>query len=186
MAYKVAKPLATALPITFMGWIYNGSSTANGRVLCAADEATDNEWLLLYVDNSTGFANATSTAGGVQVSATGTTDCRNKWHQVTAVYESTTSRKVYVDGRLEGTNTTSNSPNFSTFDSVAVGVLQRFNLLFGTQTLSCLSLWNRALSPSEIRWLFENPYGDFVLPRRRVSKTGVAATPNNGRMFLTF
>lgn len=183
-AYTRAQP--QSLPLTFLGWAYNATSTANLRVLCIADEASDNEWMLLYIDNTTGVAGATSTTGAVQASATGTTDCRDKWHQVAAVFESTTSRKVYVDGHLEGTNTTSNSPNFSTFDSLGTGALHRLSILYGSGLVTNLSVWKRALSASEIRWLFDNPFGDIRKPRRRISKTGIPAPSGNGRMFLTF
>lgn len=176
--------MVSALPVTMMCNIYNGASTANARAMCIADEATDNEWLLLFIDNATGKVNCTSTAAGVQATATGTADLRGKWHQIAAVFESTTSRKVYADGRLEGTNTTSNSPNFSTFDSIVLGALSRSTILYGSFVISNVSIWNRALSPAEIRWAFENPYGDFVTPRRRVSLTGKSGV--NGRMLQVF
>jgi hypothetical protein len=109
---RIAKPLVRALPITLMGWIYNASASANARVLCIADEGSDNEWFLLYIDNSTGFAIAANTHLGVQASASGAVDLRNRWHHVVGVWASDSDRRVYVDGRLAGADTTAMATDF--------------------------------------------------------------------------
>jgi hypothetical protein len=184
---KIAKPLVSGWPLTMMGWIFNSAATGNGRLLTIADEGSDNEFIGLNIVNSTGFASAYNAAAGVVAEALGSTDCRGKWRHICGVWDSDSSRKIYVDGRLDATNTTTKATNFASLDSVAVGALQRQTILYGSGVMTNLSLWaGRALTATEVLYLFNNPYADIVPARRQIGRAAVPSSPNNGRMFLTF
>lgn len=181
---RVASALVKAYPITLMGWAYNSPATQPTRIMTLADEATDNEWLTIDINTTTGVANAACAHLGSSAVASGTVDIRGRWHQVTGVFASATDRRVYVDGILAGSNTTSIATDFSTLDSVVCGALSRSTILYGGGVVTNLSVWSRALSPNEILALFNSPFGDIIPPRRRVISS--APSTSKGRMFLAF
>jgi hypothetical protein len=70
---------------------------------------------------------------------------------------------------LEGTETTARTTDTSTLDNTTFGALVRGGgpaFGGGNGKIDNISIYNRLLMPSEILWLYNNPFGDFVEPGR--------------------
>jgi hypothetical protein len=73
------------------------------------------------------------------------------------------STKLYVNGTLEAQNNSANLNNGYAWDRVAVCALQRAAVSSVTNSSVFLgAIWNRALSPAEIKSLSDNPWQLFA------------------------
>jgi len=96
------------------------------------------------------------------------------WYHLAGVFATTTSRTLYVDGLLDGTDTTSDSttPTASTWLGSDKNAYREYS-----GTLPLAMLYNRVLASPEIQQLAADPYALFQL-RRRVF--AVSAAPPVG------
>jgi hypothetical protein len=91
---------------------------------------------------------------------TGTSNVANTaWHHVAAVYNKTSGGQVslYVDGALQNSGTTSTAwtfdyPNINLADSPDNYYWEEFQ-----GEIDDVQVYNRALSPEDILWLYNNP-----------------------------
>jgi len=108
----------TSYPASMTAWVQL-ESTHIGAIVLVLDKDVTNAWTELIV-NGTFEARSRSNAEGID-SATGTTTPElGRWYHVAAVYASTTSRKIYVNGILEATNTATNTP--TGYDRTSIGM----------------------------------------------------------------
>lgn len=121
---------------------------------------------------ATDSANPSFTA---QVIATDATVTTGKWYFLVGVWKNGQQNRLYVNGRVSvGTNsiTTGVPPSYKTYFG-RPGVATRY----GDISIENGYLWNRALSPSEIRSLYEAPY-QFIEPiKRRIFSIPSGAPP---------
>jgi hypothetical protein len=78
-------------------------------------------------------------------------------HTLAGVFASSSSRKIYVDGVLEATDTTTDT-NTGTLDTVALGNTDVETTNQWAGNIYFAAVWNRELSPGEIQSLYVNPY----------------------------
>lgn len=148
----------TAYPFTISAWC-KVEKDQQGVIFELADSVTNNERWSVYVDPVvTGQdINFASVDGGTFSTAVGSQWSIGKWHHVVATAESSTNRRVYVDGVLVGSNTTSSTP--TSIDRLRIGQSARSSGggYFGG-CIANVSVHSVALTGDQIKADFLNGY----------------------------
>lgn len=152
---RTTAPVST-YPCTLAAW-YKPSNLTSNHVIVYVGSATDARRFMIYKMSNAGgnVARASSVpdGGGAGSDAVGTTAMTDttRWYHVVGVWTSSTSRKIYVDGVLEATDT----------NSVATTSLNRFALaargnpaptygLYANAKIAEAGVWNVALTDAEV------------------------------------
>jgi len=103
-------------------------------------------------------------AWAANVIVTGTINLTaNAWHHVVATRSGATgawTATLYLNGVLD--NSASTAINPAAQQGMAIGRLGNFNGNYFTGMIQTVQMWNRALSATEVRQLYTNPYQMFV------------------------
>lgn len=163
---SVVKTASSNNPAVVICHTYYGGGTGGGAY--GIDVYNNNVRVWVY-NPAVGFASATS-------AATISNDVR---YVLGGVYNSTASRLCYINGRPDGSDTTSVSQPAS-LDTFALGCLYRSdNVGRGSNFLDGWIDWayyyNRALSASEMLWLYQEPFAMFLLTMPRHARNAAAA-----------
>lgn len=142
-----------ASPVTMALWVKLTTTGGSGGLV--AMQISGNQLVCHYLAYSRGLNvwYCTSRNGGSENNALSTTAATTNWTHVAAVYASSTSRKIFVNGVEEGSNTTSVAP-----------ALNRMSLAFRTDgavpslsggayfdgLLAHAAIWAAALSAAQI------------------------------------
>lgn len=103
-------PIITKYPFTISAWIKTDTSGKDQAILSIADPSSTNVHYGLLIDDQTGISVVAKNTDLNKVS--GNIDVADgKWHNVVGVFASETSRKLYVDGVLNASDTASVSFN---------------------------------------------------------------------------
>jgi hypothetical protein len=118
-------PIVDTPPFSFSGWFRTDDLTTGQVIVAAADTATnDNRYMLQFWGTQAGDpvrAFAQSSSPAVAASAVSTTGVSvNTWHHACAVFTSTSSRTIYLDGGSSATDLTSCVPVYYP-DNISVG-----------------------------------------------------------------
>jgi len=123
-----------------------------------------------------------------------------KWHHGCAVFTSTTSRSVYIDGGSSATNTTSITPTLLDRTNIGVQFLQNAGgtsgINFADGLIAEVGIWNAALTQPEIASLAKGMTCDKIRPQSLVfyaplvrnlqdAKGGLTITNNGGATVAT-
>jgi hypothetical protein len=178
--------LDIASNFTLSSWVnYTTSGGTNARTVFAKDNALVGEGYGLYLDYQNNAIPACyARIGGSWVSAKGLAHNNGRWHHIVGVYDGS-NLNLYVDCVKEansaatGTVTTNSDPlqigHFNTGPS-------------GTYFLGLtddVRVYNRALSPQEIRWLYEYPYDNLIVePLRKFWLMPEAEAPAAGQPYI--
>jgi len=149
----------TGYPITMAAWFKTPSaSAADECIMSVADSSVGTNQLRMIIENSTSKLEANGFDGSVVRAAASTTSVDDdEWHLGVAVFASSTSRKIYVDGVLEGTETSSQTMTAFDRASLAVTADSTPAAYFGGNIQNA-RVWSRALSADEINLLYERPF----------------------------
>jgi len=107
-----------------------------------------------------------ATAPCTDISAT--TDIRNAWHFVVCTYDTVEKGKIYVDGKLEGTDTTTGTCGYYSTQYVRIGCHYRTSIgadeAFLAGNLDEVFIFNnKVLTASEIQLLYNESGAAFLL-----------------------
>lgn len=179
----------TAIPLTLACWFYQTTVAAGGLVSLHDAQGSSNNFILM-IDGTSLFAYAQNSGGPVAgISATSSPQ-NSTWHHGCAVFTSSTSRTVYLDGGNEATNTTSRTP--LGINRLSVGALwfgSFSNFLNGI--VGEVGVWNVALTKPEIASLAKGITCNKVRPQNlsfyaplirnlQDRREGLTITNNNG------
>ena len=147
--------------VTMNAWVKGAALNSSGFILSWCDNSATNQILLLAVQDQSGTIVARQfTQAGSSGSEYGTTDLSdNAWHMITCVWRSATDRELYVDGASEATGSTSRSP--TGLDALGIARLVDSSPLSipPDGDVDEISLWDDALTPAEISWLYNSGSG---------------------------
>ncbi|MBI1923521.1 PKD domain-containing protein [Candidatus Poribacteria bacterium] len=164
----------TAFPYTFSAWInYQGQGSGkHGWILSLGDITTDNVYFATAIESTDKYmivARNTKHQTGLGTSVA------PGWHHVTGVFESDTSKKLYVDGVLVGNLTVPVAFN-SAVNTVYVGarVVKVAPDLYFNGLIDDVRVYNRALNETEIQTLSNPPVSN------QPPTLSISATPTSG------
>ncbi len=150
---------------------------ADGTIIGALWGVSSDQYRLDVLD--TGAVRFRFSDGDIQTMNSSTAYDDNKWHHVIGVRNGTKTGKLYVDGVLvdeQGNNSedTPNNPTFSVdiFTNLSIGMFYD-GIDYFNGTIDDVMMFNRALSPEEIRGLYANTSTKYVLHNFSNLKDGI-------------
>jgi hypothetical protein len=166
---RCASTPVTAAPLTMACWFYSTNNT-NAQIIMSICESVDSDRFQLtafgslagkniacYVEQGGANDNTCLTSTGYTV---------NKWHHAAAVYSSSSSRSVFIDGGSKGTgNNTAYVPQ--SIDEILIAA-RRANGTIGTPFFGLIAevgIWNVALTDDEVLSLSKGFAPYLVRPR---------------------
>lgn len=171
---RTSSPLST-YPCTISAWYKPSNNTSNHSVVYLGSTA-DNRRFLLYRTGSGGGnvarASAAADTTGTSVDAIGTTPITNtaRWYHLVAVFESSSARRIYVNGGLEGsTNGACVTTSLNRYAIGARGAPAPTWGVFASASIAEVAVWNSALSAGDISRLTTGENPRTVAPASRVS-----------------
>jgi hypothetical protein len=149
----------TAFPVTISGWIYTTDGTLyNKDIVSFGASGSNNDFFLVRLDANGNNTNSytigsKSTVSGVR-STTGGSLSTNAWHNIVAIFDST-SQSVYVDGTFTA-STTATITFPAGVDNGCIGAFSSFGGCTDTAlgTIDDVRVYNRALSAAEVLQLY--------------------------------
>lgn len=142
----------TAMPLSMACWFKASDTTTSRCLMSISDGAGDNAWYRLNIRGDVGGdpIEANARNGGandrfVQSTAGYTT---SGWYHGCAVFTSTTSRTIYLNGGNSATDTTSGSAP-SGMTTTTIGKRSSANSALMNGVISHATIWNVALTASE-------------------------------------
>jgi chitodextrinase len=146
-----SNPGVTAYPFSISAWIKT-SSTGNQCAVFFGDGTAGDKYFSIGTNSGKAFATARNTTA---YAATGSATISNgAWHHLVGVFESATSRKLYVDGALAATSTNSVAivANINRFSA---GLLDRSTIADKFNgAIDDVRLYGKTLSDNEIGDIF--------------------------------
>lgn len=94
-------------PISIVSWVNFDTTAASTHVICAFDDNTNANRLIVYKNASVVVAESQPSSG--QASSAGGTITGGRWHCIIATFLSNISRSIYVDTDITGETNTTNS-----------------------------------------------------------------------------
>lgn len=160
----------TTYPCTISAW-YKPSNNTSNHTIVYIGSTTDSRRFLVYRTGSSGTnlirASATPDGGGGGSDAIGTTAITDttKWYHVAAVFASATSRKVYVDGVIEATDTTAvTTTSLNRYAIGARGAPVPTWGVYANAKIAEVGVWNIALADNEILQLAKGAKPQWIQP----------------------
>lgn len=141
----------TAVPLTIACW---AMPFGTGNRVWGMVGRTGTTWDGWYIEIEGGVWKAATAAGSlsyVKAADAASVVARTLYH-IAAVYESDSSRKLYVNGRLVATNTSSATPSNVNGIRIGAGFIGGANF---DGITSEARIYNRALSPAEVFALYD-------------------------------
>lgn len=164
---RLEEAVVTDYPLTLSCWFNSDSDSAAQYPMWIGDKDSSTEFLAciqLAGHQAGDYIAAVVSHGSIHraISTKGYT--AGQWHHACAVFESSSSRTIYIDGGNEGTNTTSVIPVGA--DRTALGKSGDASPVEFDGKLALAMIHRRGLSAEEARELCEDPWG-LITPRTR-------------------
>ncbi len=145
-------PGVSAYPFSLSTWVKSTNSTDYDHVVYMGDGSSNSKYFSIGLRNGKAFICARNSTEYRTEDSEVITD--GQWHLIVGVFESPTSRKLYVDGSLTviGTNSV---PMITPINRFSAGALDRSSLAnqFGG-SVDDVRLYGKALSAFEVSELF--------------------------------
>ena len=150
----VTTPSTVALvPMTISAWAYKIGTSGTRTITGFGNDGTQLLTLIGTATDGWGYVYQ-GTSGGLSVqTVTKDSSWRNRWVHICAVVESTTSRKIYLDGEPALTNTTSLASGNVSRVYVSGRVYSGTLTDFWGGHISNVGIWSAALTADEIKSL---------------------------------
>lgn len=171
------RPIVTALPFSFVGWACQTTAGQAVVIASTADEATNDAYFMLSINSSNQFSASNGDASNTSAAAGGSVVV-GQWYQLVGVWTTTTDRKIYANGRLIASDTSSRPTDLTLLDNFCFGALVRNTQAFGSGKIDNISVYNRILHPNEIARLYTEPFAGIARPKRNIMQAiGGAGSP---------
>ena len=149
--YLQSAATVTALPLTLACWFQSTTTAVAGTLMAVGiNSGSFQRATLIASDGATGVVRALSAGGGSVLVSTTTTYTANTWAHACAVFTTTTSRTVYLNGGGAQTNTDSDIFTGS-FDYSMIGariVTSPGSFINGL--VAEAGIWSAALTAAEV------------------------------------
>lgn len=137
-------------PMTYAAMFNPAALDVNYTVLSTGQAASNDHFVRLSLAGTTNRVAAGSADTSAVVAATSTTAySAGAWQHGTAVFNSATDRRAFLEGGSKGTNATSRNP--AAPDRTTIGVTHRLTLLnFLNGSVAFAAMWDVALTDDEV------------------------------------
>ena len=169
---NTASAPVTAAPLTLAAWFYPDTDTTNYALLSITDniEASGNRFGITALGAAAGdpiqvFTQVGGTTGAANSTAAFTSGA---WNHACGVFESVTSRTVYLNAGNSATNNTSLTPSGVDRIRIAARFLSGLPALYFDGRLAEVGIWNAALTAAEVASLAKGMTCDKVRPQSLV------------------
>ena len=169
--YLTSATVGSAFPFTYACWFNVTNTTAYHYLMSSADTATDTNYFALGAGGAEPgdpvFAEVNASSTYVLV-GTSTGYSANTWHHACAVFESATSRSVYIDGGSKGTSTTSRAP--AGLDNTTIGsIVLNSAAYYADGLIAEAAIYDVALSDADVLMLAKSVSPLAVKPQSLVA-----------------
>jgi hypothetical protein len=146
--------------LTISIWV-NEPSTTNGNSLYVCKEPTNSDWLIMLEGNIVKLRAASTTS----IDWSPTLGFYDLWHNLVGTIQSDQTSLIYYDGAVVASGFTGFLAN--TIDLLHIGEFGTFGPGYRINgAIDDIRIYNRVLSPQEIRRDFEDPWWRLRRPRR--------------------
>lgn len=167
---EATSAIVTTTPLTLAAWFYLDVNNVNQTIVGITASGATNARFTIQVQN-TGVLRAGCQAGS---STTGADSSANTstgtWQHGCAVFTSSTSRTIYLDGGNSGSDTTSSTPSSAALNRTTVGTQWRNQARenFANARVAEVAVWNAALNATEAAALAKGIRPSLVRPQSLV------------------
>lgn len=152
-------PLAAA-PMTLAVQVYFSASSAGGDYGFVTRGLGDTDYFELFMPSGGSSVAARTRGSTIADSASSAAGTNSAWHNCAAVYASTTSRRVYLDGTLGSAETTSVTVS-GTLNRLSVLSMKRsadtVNVCSTDVYAKWVAVWDEALTQAQLDTYFADP-----------------------------
>ena len=186
---SVGSAPTTAAPLTISAWIRPDVITPQCIVSLQSSSSTN--WFALFIANSSRVVASTAVSGAATDTNSTAAVTAGTWQHGCGVWDSITSRNVYLIGGNSATNTSNLTP--LNINSIRIGarVFGGSPGVFFNGLLAEVGIWNAGLTAAEVASLAKGMTCDKIRPQNLVfyaplirdlldQKGGLAITNNNG------
>jgi hypothetical protein len=185
-------PPATISPLTIVCWFNASNNTTTGALITLTNSANSTNYFTIYASGAVvgdPVQLLTQGTGGNQIVSTTAGYASNSWSHACAVFESNTSRTVFLNGANSALGSVPISPQGINEFNIGSFKVTAGNWFSGL--IAEVGIWNAALTAAEIASLAKGMTCDKVRPQSLVfyaplvrdlidQKGGFAITNNNG------
>jgi hypothetical protein len=151
-------------PISFAAWV-NQTANAGDQAVIGIAVAGNVNLFMLDLNGGVPRASVKFQNTFVAAASSGGTITLGIWYHLTAVFSSSSSRVIYVNGLNKGSNTVSGTP--TGVNSTLIGSIVATTFFRGS--IAFPSIWNIGLIPTDIQGLFSGADPRLVQPDNLVS-----------------
>lgn len=152
---EIGSGLVTAAPLTLTCWVKVEDITVGQQFACLVNSGGASDWFSLMVNGGSSKLGMqlNGGGGGFEELVAATAQVSRVWYFVAAVYNSTTSRKFFLNGELQATGSTSCTP--ASINRFALGGLRRSSPdNYFTGEVRDARVYNRALTDAEVAAMY--------------------------------
>ena len=149
----VGSSIISTTPVTMSIWWRSGVLNDPTTAICVGQySGGDNKHRIVIREDTTDVVQCATVEAGSGVVATSTSSLSlNTWYNLTAVFASSTSRAIYINGGSKGTNTTSKDPSgMNRIVIAAVTTGSGTYTQYGDGQMAHAAIWNVALTDTEV------------------------------------
>lgn len=172
LLYEGVLPSIT-YPFTITGWFNPGANTGNSQTLVNIQDLSYTNSMFYGCEvNSSGnfrsYAKAPSLSWEYCTTTNALTFSDGNWYFLTAVFESSTSRKVYLNGTGEGTSSLSSPLTGITFDALRIGSIKRGSadpspFFWANSKIGYVAIYNVVFTAADALEVYTNSYDPTVV-----------------------
>ncbi len=144
---------------TISGWFNRDTAAADHTIVAKKNDQTTNAGYVVWIDNngSTDYLSAEISDGTDTYSAIGTTDLSaTGWHHFSVVWDDATGLYIYLDGKLDGSTTSSTASinSLANANAFRIGAESDAGVPFDGK-IDDVKLYGKTLSADQVLTLYE-------------------------------
>jgi len=153
--------------LSLLTWFNSDDAAADQTLIQVTQAVTANSYHTLYLVGSLAGDYLRAGTNGVPTftyAATTKGFTVGRWHQAAGVFRGNNYRAAYIDGANKGTDTTASTNG--NLDRTAIGAMRDSTPgYYMSGRIAVAMIWKRALSDSEIAYLYRRPFCMFEASR---------------------
>ncbi len=164
---NTASTPVTAAPLTLACWFFANNTTADHTLVSVNGSSSSTYFQLQAAGSVAGDPVRAVTFSSLAIAASTSGFSASTWSHAAGVFESSTSRTVYLNGGSSATNTAISTP--ASIVRISIGVISwNTPVNYANGRVAEVGIWNAALTAAEIASLADGMTCDKVRPQSLV------------------